>query len=147
MLPNRSLSHTKQKRPHSWRIPTRGYILQQGKNGMLGIHWGSAEKDTSSAEGLISSVYVFFLFSSPLSTLFSSFYPSVPPSSTVSIPPSGIMNLDLKVWFNIYCIVRLISHDMTSILAQKQPVAVVPRQSSALFVCVCVRLCVRVRVC
>lgn len=60
MLPNRSLSHTKQKRPHSWRIPTRGYILQQGKNGMLGIHWGSAEKDTSSAEGLISSVYVFF---------------------------------------------------------------------------------------
>lgn len=54
------------------------------------------------------------------------------------------MNLDLKVWFNIYCIVTLISHDMTSILAQKQPVAVVPRQSSALFVCgfVCVCVCV-----
>lgn len=31
----------------------------RGKNGMLGIHWGSAEKDTSSAEGLIGSVYVF----------------------------------------------------------------------------------------
>lgn len=100
---------------------------------MLGIHWGSAEKDTSSAEGLISSIYVFFL-SSLLSALFSSFYPSVPPSPTVSVPPSVIMNLDLKVWFNIYCIVTLISHDMTSIPGGKQPVAVVLRQSFSLFV-------------
>lgn len=144
MLPNRSLSHTKQKRPHSWRIPTRGYILQQGKNGTLGIHWGSAEKDTSSSEGLISSVYAFFpLLSSPLFALFLSFYPSVPPSPTVSVPPSGIVNLDLKVWFNVYCIVTLTSHDMTSIPAQKQPVAVVPRQSFF----VCVHWCVHVRVC
>lgn len=59
--PTRSLSHTKQKGPHSSRIPTRGYILQQGKSGMLGVHWGLAENDTSSAEGLIGSVCVFLL--------------------------------------------------------------------------------------
>lgn len=47
------------------------------------------------------------LHSSPLFALFLSFYPSVPPSPTVSVPPSGIMSLDLKVWFNVYCIVTL----------------------------------------
>lgn len=61
--PNRSLSHTKQKGPHSLCIPTRGYILPQGKSGILGVHWGLAENDTSSAEGLISSVCVFFSLS------------------------------------------------------------------------------------
>lgn len=75
--PNRSLSHTKQKGPHSLRIPTWGYILQQGKSGILGVHWGLAGNDTSSAEGLISSVCVFSL--SP-SSLLSSFNPSQPPT-------------------------------------------------------------------
>lgn len=105
MPPNRSLSHTKQRGPHSLRIPTRGYILQQGKNGMLGIHWGSAQKDTSSAEGLISSVYVF---SPSLSSLSSSFNPSLPPAPlpALLIPPIGILRLDLKLWYNIYCVVK-----------------------------------------
>lgn len=95
---------------------------------------------------VLSALFMLFspLFSSPLFALFLSFYPSVPPSPTVSVPPSGILNLDLKVWFNVYCIVTLTSHDLTSIPAQKQPVAVVPRQS---FFFVCVHWCVHVRVC
>lgn len=74
---------------------------------------------------VLSALFMFSpSLSSPLSSLFSSFYPSVAPSLTVCVPPSGIMTLDLKLCFNIYCIVTLISYDMTSITSHKQPVAV-----------------------
>lgn len=54
---------TQNKRgPHSLRIPTRGYILQQGKSGMLGESAGDRLRATLPLpEGLISSVCVFSL--------------------------------------------------------------------------------------
>lgn len=49
---------------------------------------------------VLSALFMFFScsISSPLSSLFSSFYPSVPPSLTFCAPPSGNMNLNL-----LYC--------------------------------------------
>lgn len=146
MLPNRSLSHTKQKRPHSWRIPTRGYILQQGKNGTLGIHWGSAEKDTSSSEGLISSVYAFPPpFTPPLSLHY--FYLSIhlylPVPLSVSLPVelwvliwrSGLMFTVL--WHLLHMIWQVSRHRNNRWL-------LFPGSPSSLFVCIGVFMCVRV---
>lgn len=71
---------------------------------MLGIHWGLAEKDTSSAEGLISSVYVFFLsLSLCLHYLHLSIHLYLPLFfPALLIPPIGIVRLDVKLWYNIY---------------------------------------------
>lgn len=96
---------------------------------------------------VLSAVYVF---SSPFPSLHTViiFLSICTPSPTVSVPPSGILSLDRKVWFNIYCIVTLISHDMTSMSAPKQPMAVALRQSFSLFVCgfvcvLCVHVCIK----
>lgn len=63
--------HTLNKRGHIPGVfPHEVTSCRRGKNGMLGIHWGSAGKDTSFAEGLSSSVYVFFLLFPTLCTIF-----------------------------------------------------------------------------
>lgn len=87
--PTRSLSHAKQKGPHSLRIPTRGHILQQGKSGILRVHWGLAENDTSSAEGLISSVCVF------LSLSLQYLHPSIHLYLPLCFPLSSSLPVDL----------------------------------------------------
>lgn len=94
---------TQNKRgPHSLRIPTRGYILQQGKSGMLGESAGDRLRATLPLpEGLISSVCVFSL---SLFTIF--IFQSISTSHSSTRPPHP--SLWNWVWsWNIYTIVEL----------------------------------------
>lgn len=86
-------------------FPHENTSCSRGKSGTLGVHWGLAENDTSFAEGLISFVCVFF--SPPLLHLHYLHPSIITTSHSVPLsphPPFGIMRLDLKCRYNIYCI-------------------------------------------
>lgn len=77
---------------------------------------------------VLSALFMFFPQSLPLPPHY--FHLSI----HLYLPVLLAVSLPVELWISIYCIVTLISHDMTSITAEKQPVAVVLRQSFALCV-------------